>query len=177
MESHGRGYRYVGPAGLPQEVVRSGEEGQVVSSRAHFDRWVSVRTATELTEPFTFVVGLDGLLRLAPRRSEHVACAGGAPVLSAGEMSFRRERKRGHWSVDEVSNLSTGYCPDVTSWPSVAHALDLAGIGRPEGFTYEVVFRRCESCQERAVVRESDFYCVFCGGALPLTWNVDPLGG
>ena len=28
-----------------------------------------------LTEGATFTVGLDGILRLAPRRSEHIACA------------------------------------------------------------------------------------------------------
>jgi hypothetical protein len=41
---------------------------------ADFDAWVSVRTAEELSEPFTFVVDQIGALRLAPRRSEHV-CA------------------------------------------------------------------------------------------------------
>ena len=34
------------------------------------------------------VVTLDGVLRLAPRRSEHVALAGGRHVLAAGEMTF-----------------------------------------------------------------------------------------
>lgn len=29
---------------------------------------------TGVDEPFTFVIDLDGTLRLAPRRSEHVAC-------------------------------------------------------------------------------------------------------
>ncbi|MEU6730442.1 hypothetical protein ABZ917_42625 [Nonomuraea wenchangensis] len=37
---------------------------------------------------------MDGVLLLAPRRSEHVACAGGRPVLSAGEISFAREAGR-----------------------------------------------------------------------------------
>ena len=36
----------------------------------------------------TFVVNQDGTLMLADRSSEHVACAGGAPVCSAGEMTF-----------------------------------------------------------------------------------------
>ena len=62
-------------------------------------------------EEVNFVIDLTGTLRLAPRRSEHVACAGGGPVLSAGEIVFRRER--GGWTVGEVSNQSTGYCPDV----------------------------------------------------------------
>lgn len=93
-------------------------------------------------------------------------------VLSAGEIGFVREAD--WWAVSEVSNQSTGYCPDVTSWSEVARALDDAGLGRPSGFTHEVVFRRCPGCQEHNIVREDDFICVFCGRDLPETWNVDP---
>ncbi|GGW59200.1 hypothetical protein GCM10010503_40480 [Streptomyces lucensis JCM 4490] len=125
----------------------------------------------ELAEPFTFVVGTDGVLRLAPRRSEHVDCADAAMVLGAGEISFTREA--GGWTVDEVSNHSTGYCPDVSSWSEVARALDSVELERPTGFTHEVVFRRCPDCQEHNVVREEDFVCVFCGSDLPEEWNVD----
>ena len=85
-------------------------------------RWLADRPADELGEPFTFVVSLDGGLRLAPRRSEHVDCAAGQPVLAAGEVLFAREGAR--WSVSEISNQSTGYCPDPDSWPMVASALD-----------------------------------------------------
>ncbi|MER7374634.1 hypothetical protein [Streptomyces lanatus] len=130
------------------------------------------QSVAELAEPFTFVVGIDGVLRLAPRRSEHVACAGGDVVLSAGEISFMCEADR--WTVSEVSNQSTGYCPDVTSWSEVARAPDAAELRRPSGFTHEVVFRRCPDCQERNIVREDDFVCVFRGGDLPAAWNVDP---
>lgn len=70
-----------------------------------------------------------------------MVCAGGEEVLSACEMSFRQEF--GRWAVEEVSNQSTGYCPDVISWSTVAEALDRIGIARPSGFTHEVVFRRC----------------------------------
>jgi hypothetical protein len=134
--------------------------------------WIAGQSAAELAEPFTFVVGTDGALRLASRRSEHVACAAGAMVLSAGEIRFVREADR--WIVSEISNHSTGYCPDVTSWSEVARALDNAGLGRPAGFTHEVVFRRCPACQEHNIVREGDFVCVFCDTDLPEIWNVDP---
>lgn len=80
-------------------------------------------------------------------------------------MSFREES--GQWVVGEVSNQSTGYCPDIGSWPAVAEALDRIGIRRPSGFTHEVVFRRCRSCRELSIVREEDFVCVFCGEDLP----------
>jgi hypothetical protein len=82
-------------------------------------------------------------------------------------------REAGWWAVTEVSNQSTGYCPDISSWPEVARALDDVELGRPSGFTQEVVFRRCPDCQERNIVREDDFVCVFCGSDLPAAWNVD----
>lgn len=88
-------------------------------------------------------------------------------MLSAGEIGFHHQA--GRWVVREVSNHSTGYCPDATSWPAVAQALDRAGLGRPDGFTHEVVFRRCPDCRERNIVRDDDFVCVFCGGELPLS--------
>ncbi|MFE3907409.1 hypothetical protein ACFXPY_46195 [Streptomyces sp. NPDC059153] len=171
MSARGRSYRYVGPVEL-KTAVRPGGGGCRISSAAGFDGWIAERSAPELAEPFTFVVGTDGVLRLAPRRSEHVACAGGDMVLSAGEISFMREADR--WAVCEVSNQSTGYCPDVTSWSAVARALDNVELGRHSAFTHEVVFRRCPDCQEHNIVREDDFVCVFCGSDLPAAWNVDP---
>jgi hypothetical protein len=171
VSTRGRGYRYVGPPEL-RATVQPGSGGTRIGSATEFADWIAGRAAAELAEPFTFVVDVDGVLRLAPWRSEHVACAGGADVLSAGEIGFVRAGRR--WVVSEVSNQSTGYCPDVTSWPAVARALEAAGLERPAGFTHEVVFRRCPGCQERNVVRDDDFVCVFCGSELPATWNVDP---
>jgi hypothetical protein len=161
-------FRYVGPAEL---VVAGAPGGHRVGSVGDFGCWVAARSAAELAEPFTFVVDVDGWLLLAPRRSEHVACAGGDPVLGAGEVGFAYEA--GRWVVTEVSNQSTGYCPDVGSWAAVARAFDRAGLARPDGFTHAVVFRRCPGCRELNIVRENDFVCVFCGGDLPAEWNVD----
>lgn len=170
MDERGRGYRYVGPADLAAAVRRPGYGGRAIRSAGDLDGWLSEQALPERLEPFTFVVDLVGVLLLAPRRSEHVACAGGARVLSAGEMTFGGER--GHWVVTEVSNQSTGYCPDVSSWPAVAAAVDRAGVAHPGGFAYEVVFRRCPGCGEIGIVREEEFVCVFCGGDLPTAWNV-----
>ncbi|MFC4014427.1 hypothetical protein ACFOY2_44900 [Nonomuraea purpurea] len=171
MTDRVRSYRYVGPAEVKAAVQPDGK-GQSIRSRADLDGWMAERPAEELAEPFTFVVDTDGVLRLAPRRSEHVACAGGGLVLSAGEISFGRVG--GGWEVREVSNHSTGYCPDTTSWPAVAEALGQVGLDHPSGFTQQVVFRRCTTCQEAGIVREDDYVCVFCGSDLPATWNVDP---
>jgi hypothetical protein len=161
----------VGPPGL-RSAVRPDSEGRPIRSAADLAAWLSGRGPAERSEPFTFVVALDGLLRLAPRRSEHVACAGGVDVLGAGEMGFTRAA--GRWAVDEVTNHSTGYCPDIDSWRAVGRALDRAGVAHPGRFTHEMVFRRCEGCGERSIVREDDFVCVFCGGELPIDWNAGP---
>ncbi|MFE2418636.1 hypothetical protein [Streptomyces hokutonensis] len=171
MSAQRRGYRYVGPA-EPRAAVRAGSGGRLISSKADFSGWIGERSAAEMAEPFTYVIGMDGALRLAPRRSEHVTCAGGDKVLSAGEITFVRAVDQ--WTVSEVSNQSTGYCPDTTSWPAVARALDDVELVRPSGFTHAVVFRRCPECQEHNIVREDDFVCVFCDSDLPAAWNVDP---
>ncbi|MBX9427389.1 hypothetical protein K4902_34360 [Streptomyces lateritius] len=171
MTGWGRSYRYVGPVEL-KAAVRSGDGGRRIASASDFGGWIAEQSAADLTEPFAFVVGTDGVLRLAPRRSEHVACAAGGMVLSAGEISFAHEADR--WTVSEVSNQSTRYCPDVSSWSEVARSLDAVELRRPSGFTHQVVFRRCPDCQEHNIVREDDFVCVFCGSDLPAAWNVDP---
>ncbi|NXY98595.1 hypothetical protein HYE82_30290 [Streptomyces sp. BR123] len=167
------GYRYVGPEHV-RAAVRAAETGTPVRTAADFARWAAARSPGELAEPFTFVIGTDGVLRLAPRRSEHVACAGGDRVLSAGEISFRcRTGADGRWGVREVSNQSTGYCPDTVSWPAVARALDAVGLDHPDCFTHGIVFRRCPACQEHNIVRDGHFACVFCDTDLPRHWNVD----
>ncbi|MFJ3966285.1 hypothetical protein [Streptomyces sp. NPDC090036] len=101
MDLQGRSYRYVGPAEL-RALIRPGAEGCGIRSAADFEDWISGRPGAELSEPFTFVVDAARVLRLAPRRSEHVVCAGGGPVLSAGEMGFGRES--GRWVVRTLSN-------------------------------------------------------------------------
>ncbi|MDF5756270.1 hypothetical protein [Spongiactinospora sp. TRM90649] len=130
-------------------------------------RWMTGQAANERDEPFTFVIDLHGVLRLAPRRSEHVACAGGDPVLSAGEITFSHEG--GRWSVREIGNQSTGYCPAVTSWPAVAIALDHAGIPHPGAFTHPITFRHCPRCASSSIVKDDHFVCPTCDTPLPST--------
>lgn len=158
-------YPYVGPPELQARLCPEAE-GCPLHSGDDLDRWVSGVPVRDFAEPFTFTVGLDGVLRLAPRRSEHVACAGGEPVLSAGELRF--EQRCGAWAVAEVSNHSTGYCPSPDSWPAVADALSRAGVAPPDGFTHVTVFRHCPACAGLNIVREHHFVCVFCDTDLPL---------
>ncbi|MFL6074129.1 MAG: hypothetical protein ACJ73S_12100 [Mycobacteriales bacterium] len=171
MVEEPRRYRYVGPPDLRAAAPR-GESGRPIRSGADFDAWAATVPDRDLAEPFTFVVDTAGTLRLAPRRSEHVACAGGGEVLAAGEIAFAC-RPSG-WAVTEVTNQSTGYCPDASCWPAVAAALDHAGLPHPPAFTAALTFRRCPDCGERNVVKDDDFTCAVCGGDLPRRWNVAP---
>ncbi|WP_431952481.1 hypothetical protein [Actinacidiphila sp. bgisy167] len=160
-------FTYVGPQDLRAAVVRPGAAGRAVRAPDDLREWLEGAAAAKREEPFTYVVDPAGTLLLAPRRSEHVACAGGGPVLAAGEIAFAA-REDGGWEVSEVSNQSTGYCPDPEpSWPALAAALDRAGLARPGWFTQAVVFRHCPRCGERNLVKDDDFTCALCAAPLP----------
>ena len=164
---HPRRYRYVGPAELLNQPIMAGARG--LDTPASLHAWLAQREPEELAEPFTFVVGLDRLLRLAARRSEHVTLAAGQDVLAAGEITFASAGA--DWYVAAVSNQSTGYCPDPDSWAAVAAALEHVDTRHPSAYTDPIIFRRCPACHERNIVRDEDFICVLCDSALPTQWN------
>ncbi len=116
----------------------------------------------------TYVVSLDGTLLVAPRRSEHVACAGGESVRAAGEL-----RVDAGGGVVDITNNSTGYCPREDCWPAVRAALDRTGLAHPDGFTAVMVFRRCTHCGERNLVKDDWYVCALCDAELPHRWNFD----
>lgn len=153
-----REYIYVGPAAI-REAVRSQAAGSRIASLTELRAWLCA-AISERSQPktftATFTIDVHGDLYLAPRRSEHVACAAGGPVLSAGEMTFDDEM-----AVIEITNLSTGFCPEPESWVFVKSALDQIGISHPGRFTTEIVFRRCPSCGERNVVKDEWYYCAY----------------
>lgn len=166
-----RMYRYVGPEEVRRRAAGS-PGGVLIDSPDALDAWA--RQTRQVADAAgrvaaTFVVDAAGRLRVADRRSEHVACAGGEAVQAAGEMFFANEE--GSWRVAEVSNHSTGYCPEAANWPAVAAALDRARLPHPGRYTAEVIFRRCPSCGERNVVRDGWFVCAICGRDLPHEWN------
>lgn len=117
----------------------------------------------------TFVVDVEGVLRIADRRSEHIVCAGGQPVLSAGEMTFL---VAAGVEVVEASNQSTGFCPELESWESVGQAIAIAGLRGPSGFTLACVFRRCGQCDSITLVKDDVFRCGMCDAALPQEYKV-----
>ncbi|MEE6262351.1 hypothetical protein [Plantactinospora sonchi] len=166
---HQRRYRYVGPADVLAAVTPD-DSGHRITSLDDLATWMAALTPAERREPHTYIIDVAGDLRVALRRSEHVACAGGRPVLSAGEISFTRQD--GRWTVAEVSNQSTGYCPEPSSWPAVAAACEQAGLECPGGFTAAFEFRRCPVCGQINIVKDDDFACAACGGELPWSWNV-----
>ncbi|MFJ1753974.1 hypothetical protein [Kitasatospora sp. NPDC088134] len=164
-----RTYPYVGPPDIAA-AARHAPPGTGLPDPAALAAWLAEQPSP--VGPFTYTVGADETLRLADRRSEHVACAGGGAVLAAGEVTFG-PAGGGRMRVVEVSNLSTGYCPDTACWPAVAGALAAVGVEHPGGFTQAVVFRRCRGCGAAQVVREGFFVCVFCEADLPERWNLD----
>jgi hypothetical protein len=164
-----RPYDYVGPAAIKARVAGR-PAGTRITSFADILAWVRQAHEGQGLVAATFVIDEKGSLLLADRHSEHVACAGGGPVLSAGEMFFLVEGNR--IEVAEASNQSTGFCPEPESWPAVATALDRIGVAHPGRFTVEIVFRRCEKCGERNVVKDGWFVCGVCGADLPDRWNL-----
>lgn len=156
-------YAYVGPERIRAAAVGA-PPGAAICSPDDLARWRDGRGGDR--DAATFVIDREGVLRLADRRSEHVACAGGDEVLSTGEIFFA-----GAAEVVEVSNLSTGYCPEPSSWPAVARALESAGISHPGRFTAEMTFRRCTACGERNLVKDELFVRAICDAELPAAWN------
>jgi hypothetical protein len=169
-----RTYQYRGP----QHIAQAAEglpAGQLIRSVADFERW---RRDTHqqpdesgLIEA-TFVITEAGALALADRHSEHVACAGGTPVRSAGEMRFGRGAAG--WEAREISNQSTGYCPEPESWPAVAAALEQIPLAHSGSFTQTYLFRRCPACQQLNLIKDDVFVCAVCDAALPHEWNCSP---
>jgi hypothetical protein len=169
-----RVYRYVGPAEI-LESVAGGLVGAPLLSMADLAQWIA--SARQKPDPYgmvvaTFVIDRTGLLRVADRHSEHVACAGGEPVLSAGEISF--ELSGAGPQIVAVTNQSTGYCPEPESWAAVAAALNSAKLDfrGPDRFEPAFEFRRCPSCKTINLVREEIFLCGVCDAALPVWWNL-----
>jgi hypothetical protein len=164
-----RVYRYVGPENL-LDLVRDRPAGSRIDSVADLGIWLEHSQHSSIRQallPATYVVDRGGALLLAARGSEHVVCAGGHPVLAAGELFFDG------LDVVEATNQSTGYCPEPSSWPAVERSLDRAGVGHPGAYTATFVFRRCMSCGQLNIVKDGWYACAVCDGALPETWNCD----
>jgi hypothetical protein len=158
-----RVHRYVGPPEIAARALAM-PGGVEVATPESLPRALAALGAPR-AGTFTYVVDVRGALRLADRSSEHVACAGGAPVLAAGELHVEGGR------IAWATNLATGYCPVVESEHALRAALERARLARPGSFTaYEM--RRCGACGARNVVKDG-FECAECDAPLPSEWNFD----
>ena len=164
-------YPFVGPDSL-RHLAGIASERHALQSEAGLRAWVTgsgvrLRRGAQIT--FTFVLLPPEQLFLADRRSEHISCARGHAVLSAGEMTFLFDGTR--LLLDEVTNQSTGYCPEPESWPAVRDALVSLGLKAPDQFTYAFEFRFCSNCRVTSIIKNQIFECPACGGELPHDWN------
>ncbi len=158
-------YSYVGPPHV-RDTARTVPPGTLIHSSVNLKNWLKdniIDADTDGAITATFTVGV---LRLASRRSEHVACASGGPVLSAGEITFSADG-----DVTYVTNQSTGFCPKPESWSSVAAALDSIPVAYPDDFTRRIVFRLCTKCNEINIVKDGWFVCDLCESDLSVDWN------
>lgn len=172
-----RQYSYVGDETILHHVDLSLVGTKVLSVNDVRD-WIR-QTKQELVNNqviATFVVNLQEELLINDRHSEHVMCAGGSQVLSAGEITFEVTSKNLEFKEIEViaiSNQSTGYCPEPNSWQSVAKALQKTSLVFPDYFTSAFEFRYCLDCKQINLVKDQLFECVVCGNKLDKNWNLD----
>jgi hypothetical protein len=155
-------YRYVGPASILERVAGH-PPGTPIRSVQELSAWLRVHAPRERSVVATFTVSEDGVLTLADRHSEHVACAGFGLVRAAGEITLEAGPPP---EVLEVTNQSTGYCPEPSCWEAVQLALDAAGLRHPGAFTRAYTFRRCAGCGQIHVLKEEEPDCAVCGLAL-----------
>jgi len=166
-------YSYVGPAAI-RDTARFDTPRHEVLDMDGLRSWLSRHAGfrnqdREIT--CTYVVQPPGKLFVADRHSEHVACARGEPVLTAGEITFERDARG--LAVTEASNLSIGYCPEPGSWVHLGKALLAAGFPPLDGFTQPFEFRWCAACRQTCVIKDDVFECPSCGDDLPRDWNYD----
>lgn len=159
-------YGYVGPehlcTGDHSAGVSIGSEGDLRDWLSRQDEW-----RDDLIE-VTFVVTSLGVLRVAPRRSEHVDCAMRGPVQAAGELTMRLKPRL---EVVAATNQSTGYCPEPGCWEAARAALAAIGVPHLRGLTHAYNFRLCNHCGERNLIKDGWFECGSCGHELPREWN------
>jgi hypothetical protein len=173
LEKTSKEYKYVGPEHIRLSVINS-PIGIQIKSQKDFKNWIE--DTKQQPNNFgiieaTFVIDLEGYLRIADRHSEHVACSGGKNVLSAGEIFIISNNNK--YEVVEISNQSTGFCPESESWFWVEQALEQIPLSHPGEFTLSFIFRRCTKCNQLNIVKGNLFICAVCNTELPSFWNCE----
>lgn len=166
-----RRYAYVGPVEIRQRAERS-DDCRCVMGVLDLVRWTTnyLRARCERGGvTVTFIIDLSEQLWVADRRSEHVACADGGAVLAAGEMVL--DRVGDSVEIAEVTNQSTGYCPEPGCWKVVERVLKRLGVPHPSRWTAAFEFRRCDRCGTTNLIKEEVFECAVCDAPLSKEWN------
>ena len=165
-------YKYIGPKDL-LELIKDIGKGDIILSPQDVISWIKNTDQIldgENSVIATYIVNLNKELLIADRHSEHVVCAGGENVLAAGEITFTIENNI--ISISEITNQSTGYCPDIDSWNSLKDALNKTGMDHPDEFGREFIFRKCDNCGLVNLVKDDWFVCVSCNSDLSKLWNL-----
>jgi hypothetical protein len=174
MTNQHKYYTYVGSEEIKLSVANF-PSGTVIDSIADLENWIyqtyDKKTISSNSIAATFVIDVEGNLLLADRHSEHVACAGGKVVLSAGEIFIIFEGNS--LEISDITNQSTGYCPEIESWTHVESALDKIQVSHPSSFTIEFNFRRCSSCSQTNIIKNDSSICLVCNSTLPDKWNFE----
>lgn len=165
-------YKYIGPE-EQRELISAESAGHRVKETKDILNWIydTDQHVDNHEVIATYVVLKDKYLYIADRHEEHVVCAQGKDVLSAGEITF--EINKGKVEVLEVSNQSTGYCPKPASWKMVGKALDKASLKHPGRFTHSFEFRRCDKCESINVIKDNWYVCAVCDTDLSKKWNIE----
>lgn len=163
-------YHYIGPKELLRSLDNTSPRHELTgpSGLEQFAKSIGV-SFWNGSATFSYVVLPPMRLFIADRRSEHLACARGEPVLTAGEITFTKGSSG--LEVSAANNLSTGYCPESSSWGALDLALRAANLSGIHGFAPSFEFRFCAECSMTCVIKNEVYECPRCLGVLPREWN------
>jgi hypothetical protein len=156
-------YQYIGAKEILKQIDLE-KIGKIISSPNDIKDWIinTQQICDNNNEIIaTFVIDLYENLRINDRRSEHVVCANGENVLSAGEITFEIKKNK-IISISQITNQSTGYCPSIKSWNFIEKVLKKIDIEFPDFFTTAFVFRICKNCGNINLIKDSFFVCMNC---------------
>lgn len=165
-------YPYVGPKDL-LDLIDPCINRIAVKNAVAVREWIK-HTQQELDSDnsviATYIIDTNRIMWICDRHMEHVVCAIGRPVLSAGEITFRVDK---NVETTYITNQSTGYCPEPASWEAVNLSLKNTDISYPNHFSVKFNFRICSHCKTINIIKENDYVCAVCDHRLNKKWNLD----
>ncbi len=164
-------YPYVGNASLRDNLPPTSHRYHVMQSKALLQWLKETKQPNNIDNSLTvtFIIDFGNKLWINDRHSEHVLCANGEDVLSAGEMTF--DVANTPVDIVSITNQSTGYCPEPESFRSVKLALNQTDLKYPLDFTTAYQFRLCKNCGTKNIIKDNWYVCAVCDADLNLKWN------